>query len=765
MIVNHTINKVINSTEENTESLLDLTADSVSPENLLLNKTAHNSEGEGIVGEMPEGGTNDYNALNNRPQINGNLLTGNKTGGQLGLQNRVLASTLNIGGQTIGNVEGALSALNESKSDLVNGKVPVNELPVYTPVIGSIQSIGGIVPPSSSGDEDKYLRADGTWAKPSGGGGGVSDYDDLTNRPKVNGTTLSGDKTGTQLGLQNIVLSSALSIGGQTVTEVEEALQALNENSSAKDNFIGTKQEWEALTPEEQAKYNTMDFLGDSSSGGGGHTIVDEEGTELTQRNKLQFKGAVVSDDETNDETIVDIDPTLRDAEVIEGKNLLNPNNYSPSGTESYGVTYTVNADGSVKANGTADASHVSGFSLLAGKGSDLQWLNGKKINGCTGGSVNTFSINVVLAQSPWTTYLSQTEDDEVISGIPNDTSSIQVLIRVQKSVPVNNKVFYPMISVDGGDYEPFYVPVKDAMLRRSEQRVLGAKNLLENNATTRTIDGITLTVNSDKSITANGTRSSATNVLYLQLMNKVELPSGKYIYSGCPSGGAINTYHQMVNIYNSDDTFNRSEYDIGSGVEFNVQNGQKVSLYAPRIATEFTDTVTNLTFKPMLRLASDPDNTYVPYAMTNRELTEGKLDSSVAGVDEDETTAKVAHEYGTHFVKNGKYCRALDYIGVGATFSLGTNYIEETITNAYDTKYITSSTDLNTLFDPGYYMWANSVPVNTPDSVSYCIMRVIVSSGISRIQIIYCEGKMYQRIYTSQGWQSWYKFTGTVVS
>ena len=37
--------------------------------------------------------------------------------------------------------------------------------------------------------------------------GGTSDYTDLTNKPSINGTTLSGNKTGTELGLQNKNLS------------------------------------------------------------------------------------------------------------------------------------------------------------------------------------------------------------------------------------------------------------------------------------------------------------------------------------------------------------------------------------------------------------------------------------------------------------------------------------------------------------------------------------------------------------------------------
>ena len=37
----------------------------------------------------------------------------------------------------------------------------------------------------------------------SSGGGGTDDYADLLNKPKINGATLTGNKTGPQLGLQN----------------------------------------------------------------------------------------------------------------------------------------------------------------------------------------------------------------------------------------------------------------------------------------------------------------------------------------------------------------------------------------------------------------------------------------------------------------------------------------------------------------------------------------------------------------------------------
>ena len=39
------------------------------------------------------------------------------------------------------------------------------------------------------------------YGKGSGGGGGTNDYNDLENKPKINNTTLTGNKTTTDLGL------------------------------------------------------------------------------------------------------------------------------------------------------------------------------------------------------------------------------------------------------------------------------------------------------------------------------------------------------------------------------------------------------------------------------------------------------------------------------------------------------------------------------------------------------------------------------------
>lgn len=60
----------------------------------------------------------------------------------------------------------------------------------------------GLVPASNEDTQAKFLRGDGAWANPpGGGGGGTSDYEDLANKPAIDGTTLDKNSTAEGLGL------------------------------------------------------------------------------------------------------------------------------------------------------------------------------------------------------------------------------------------------------------------------------------------------------------------------------------------------------------------------------------------------------------------------------------------------------------------------------------------------------------------------------------------------------------------------------------
>ena len=59
----------------------------------------------------------------------------------------------------------------------------------------------GLVPSSNDDTQGKFLRGDGEWATPAGGSGGTSDYNDLANKPAIDGTTLDKNSTTEGLGL------------------------------------------------------------------------------------------------------------------------------------------------------------------------------------------------------------------------------------------------------------------------------------------------------------------------------------------------------------------------------------------------------------------------------------------------------------------------------------------------------------------------------------------------------------------------------------
>lgn len=126
-------------------------------------------------------------------------------------------------------------------------------------------------------------------------------------------------------------------------------------------------------------------------------------------------------------------------------------------------------------------------------------------------------------------------------------------------------------------------------------------KNLLKNNATTQTVKGITFTVNDDKSVIANGT---ATDLSTLVINMNTKLEDGKYILSGCPSGGSTSTYRLRG-------TRGFYGWDTGNGISGTYASGEALYVYI-EIASGVT--ANNLVFKPMIRKSDIADATYEPF-------------------------------------------------------------------------------------------------------------------------------------------------------
>ena len=153
--------------------------------------------------------------------------------------------------------------------------------------------------------------------------------------------------------------------------------------------------------------------------------------------------------------------------------------------------------------------------------------------------------------------------------------------------------------------YEPYGVmPSPDYP---SEIENVKGKNLLPNNAVSQTTNGVTFTVNDDKTILVNGNNDGTANSSFI--IKYYSLKAGTYILNGCPSGGSSTTYR--IAIQKTSD-WSVLGLDTGSGSkQFTIDKATNVQV---SIVIQKGQTISNLLFKPMIRLSSIIDDTYVPY-------------------------------------------------------------------------------------------------------------------------------------------------------
>ena len=215
-----------------------------------------------------------------------------------------------------------------------------------------------------------------------------------------------------------------------------------------------------------------------------------------------------------------------------------------------------------------------------------------------------------------------------------------------------------------------------------------GAKNLnsYPYTNTTKTENGITFTDNGDGTVTVNGT-ATANTFFYCHNHyggHLLDLEKRKYKGSGCPTGGSVlNGYsiqYYYVDTMGTGVNFN----DEGNGVSFDLTNvtdyfhGDKIRFGAVIYIVNGA-TVNNLTFKPMITLAEQPNSDYahyVPYAKTNSELTAaldrtnnriltGTITPGVSGSSFDEFAANFATFIKTQVPINGMFNIVIDWSSV----------------------------------------------------------------------------------------------------
>lgn len=120
--------------------------------------------------------------------------------------------------------------------------------------------------------------------------------------------------------------------------------------------------------------------------------------------------------------------------------------------------------------------------------------------------------------------------------------------------------------------------------------------NLLQNFATSQTIDGVTFTVNKDGTVIANGTAPTSKNVTFVINNKQLSLPAGKYALSGCPSN-YVKKRICRIDIWRSDWSYLCSEQGDGGRMTLS----EDIENLIVGVTIFKGETANNLVFKPKI--------------------------------------------------------------------------------------------------------------------------------------------------------------------
>lgn len=306
-------------------------------------------------------------------------------------------------------------------------------------------------------------------------------------------------------------------------------------------------------------------------------------------------------------------------------KNLLK--NTAKTSTKS-GVTFTVNTDKSVTANGTNSTSNYANIIVFKGELEAGTYT-------LTGAVSDVFRIRLGVGTSAdgYGSYVGVDRGNGYTFTVA-EKALYTVTCQVESGKTASNIIFCPMLryaDITDDTYEPYSDNI-DTRISQStsciavNKSTLGyvKKNLLKNNAVTQTVSGVTFTINDDKSITVNGT---ATATISFMINNKVGLGIGNYILTGCPSGGSWDTFY--LTAYASSAWL--SAPDFGSGCK--IEN-KTVTQVVISIASGYT--ANNLKFYPMLRdaeIIGDAYETYQPSLKEELDSLRNYIDQKIAEI------------------------------------------------------------------------------------------------------------------------------------
>ena len=169
----------------------------------------------------------------------------------------------------------------------------------------------------------------------------------------------------------------------------------------------------------------------------------------------------------------------------------------------------------------------------------------------------------------------------------------------------------------------------------------VGAKNLLNITERSRVHQGVTFIVNSDESVSISGGTTGSNSFIRLTgsqsstaYSEQIPLPKGRYKIS-CPGALSTDNFRFAVGYRNtSSESRSTVTAQQSNGFEAEFEITTDTGRFDAAVLSVSTSQTYSATVYPMIRRVEILDNTFVPYAPSNRELYEMILQlQSAAGL------------------------------------------------------------------------------------------------------------------------------------
>lgn len=470
-----------------------------------------------------------------------------------------------------------------------------------------------------------------------GGGGGTTDYTQLSNKPQIAGTTLTGNKTLNELGIASkadllkrmrpvLSMPSAITDGlvifwcGQPTATFKTGAVYI---------YDGTSQQWLTMYEPAEIPESTSDLINDS--GFITNTVNNLANYYIKSQTYTQAEVDALIAAAKNGRFISVA--TLPTTDIDTMAIYLVPSDDPEAGNVK---------DEYINLDGTS-----SGWESIGSTVIDLSgYVTDEELTAALADYTTTAILNSLLdgkvdkVTGKGLSKNDYTDADKAIvegvtSALAGKQDTISDLATIRSGASAGSTSVQPSATTGllKNDGTVDTVPkASQTDLSDSEKDIyavmgeMGAKNLIPYPYSASTIgSGVTYTDNGDGSIKVNGTGGSNTNrYVLVSLSDNFTLKKGvEYILTdGCSDTG-LNTYRVAIVLYNGDVFTNVSYYTSNGITKFTIPNDvtfNKASIY---IAVNKDMQVNNVTMKPMIRLASDTDDTYQQYAKTNKQLTD----------------------------------------------------------------------------------------------------------------------------------------------